>query len=425
MNIRWVKLLIFCFIGISATAQTGADINYDEAKVPAYTLPDPLLLPGGKKVTTAAEWTQKQRPYLLHLFADQVYGNMPGAPRGQYIQVRSVDSMALNGKAIRKQVRVYFSPQDTTARMDILLYLPKKRKGKVAVFTGLNFGGNHTVHADTGIFLSDQWISNSEAYKTLNNKATEASRGIQAKRWPVEELVDKGYGLATAYYGDLEPDHNEGWKAGIRSTLQSTLQIKPEQWSAISAWAWGLSRMADYLQTEPAVNANAIIITGHSRLGKAALWATANDNRFAMVIANESGEGGAALARRWYGETIERINTAFPHWFVPAFKKYNQHPELLPVDQHQLLALMAPRPLYVASAEDDQWADPKGEFLGAKGAEPVYALFGEKGLGVRLMPPVNQPVGATIRYHMRSGKHDMLPYDWAQYINFADAYFKK
>lgn len=425
VNSHLLIAFIFLLLGATAQAQTAPNINVDESKVPSYILPNPLQRPDGVIIKTTAEWEQKQRPHLLQLFANHMYGRIPGRPKAQWTTLRSVDSMALNGTAIRKQVRMYFSDSDSTASMDILLYLPKKRSGKVPVFIGLNFGGNHTVQADTGICLSTRWISDNEAYKTVNHKATEASRGVQARRWPVEQLIQSGYGLATVYYGDLEPDHQEGWKTGIRSTLQNSLQIKPEEWGAISAWAWGLSRMADYLTTEPAVNARAIIVTGHSRLGKAALWAAANDKRFAMVVSNESGEGGAALARRWFGETTERLNTNFPHWFVPAFQQYNHRPKTLPFDQHFLLALLAPRPLYVASAEEDLWADPRGEFLGAKGAEPVYALFGKRGLGVPEMPAANVPVGETIRYHVRGGKHDMLPYDWAQYIRFADEYFKR
>jgi hypothetical protein len=426
MNYCISFLFFFLLSGFfnEATAQVAPDINYDEGKMPAFTLPDPLLLPSRKKVATAAEWEQLQRPRLLSLFAANVYGKMPGGLKDQFFKVRSIDSVALNGRAIRKQVTIYFSNKDTTANMDVLLYLPAKANHPVPVFIGLNFAGNQTIHPDTGILLSTRWIANDDAYKSMNSRATEASRGIQAARWSLEELLSKGYGLATAYYGDLEPDHSEGWKTGVRSALQTSLQLKPEKWSAIGAWGWGLSRMMDFLSTEKGVNAGQVIITGHSRLGKAALWAAANDTRFAMVISNESGEGGAALARRWYGETIERINTAFPHWFVPAFKKYNKHPEALPVDQHMLLALLAPRPLYVASAVEDQWADPKGEFLSAKHAEPVYALYGKKGLGVSTLPAVDHPVGIHMRYHIRSGKHDMLPYDWHQFIQFADAYFK-
>jgi len=207
--------------------------------------------------------------------------------------------------------------------------------------------------------------------------------------------------------------------------MQSALGIAPEQWGAIGAWAWGLSRILDYLQTDGSINSKKVVLTGHSRLGKAALWAAANDTRFAIVVANESGEGGAALSRRWIGETVKRINTAFPHWFVAHYKQYNDNVLALPVDQHILLALIAPRPLYVASAEEDTWADPKREFLGAKNAEPVYALFGKKGLGVKEMPGVNHPVGETIKYHIRAGKHDMTLYDWQQYLDFADNEFKK
>jgi hypothetical protein len=413
------------FLGISlsflsASAQMPA--NYDESKIKPYQLPDPLQMENGKTITSAKQW-EKQRNAILNLYKAHVYGAMPGKPAGLTFHTLSVDSMALGGKAIRKQVMVVFGKEANSPSMEVLLYLPAQAKSPVPVFAGLNFYGNHTVHTDPGINLSAAWIADGPTGVT-NHKATEASRGYHTERWQVEELISRGYGLVTAYYGDLEPDHVNGWQTGIRSTLKNSLGLQPQDWSAIGAWAWGLSRMIDYLETEPLVNARQVALTGHSRLGKAALWAAANDTRFAIVISNESGEGGAALARRNYGETVERINTSFPHWFVAKFKDYNKDPNRLPVDQHMLLALMAPRPLYVASAAEDQWADPKGEFLGAKHAEPVYQLFNKKGLGVDQMPGIDQPVGDVIAYHIRSGKHDINAYDWQQYLNFADRHFK-
>ena len=424
---RLYKFLLFiALVSISMYAAKAQDslINYDEAKIPPYTLPDPLQLPNGKRITTSAEWMQQQRPKMLQLFADNVYGRLPGKPKELRFVVNAVDSFALGGKAIRKQVTIFFTGASEPS-MEVLLYLPKYAKAPVPVFTGLNFYGNQTISNDAGINLSTQWAPNDEEKHIENNHATEASRGTDAGKWPVEEIIKRGYALATAYYGDLEPDYPEGWKTGIRSTMKSTLGINEQEWSAMGAWAWGLSRMMDYLETDPSVNAKQVVITGHSRLGKAALWAAANDTRFAIVVSNNSGEGGAALSRRWFGETIKRINTSFPHWFVAKYKQYNDNPQLLPVDQHILLSLMAPRPLYVASAEDDKWADPKGEFLSAKNAEPVYALFGKKGLGVNEMPPVNHPIGETIKYHIRSGKHDITLYDWQQYLDFADKQFGK
>lgn len=207
--------------------------------------------------------------------------------------------------------------------------------------------------------------------------------------------------------------------------LKSQLNLREDEWGAMGAWAWGLSRMIDYFETDKDVDAKQVILTGHSRLGKASLWAAANDTRFALVVSNNSGEGGAALARRNFGETIAIMNKTFPYWFSPKFHEYSGQADKLPVDQHMLLALMAPRPLYVASAVDDLWADPKGEFLSAKNAEPVYALFGKKGLGVIEMPAVDQPVGNTIHYHIRTGGHGMTAYDWQQYIKFADKHLKK
>lgn len=397
-------------------------INREETKVPAYTLPDPLKKADGKRVTDSHQWLQ-QRGALLKLFAANMYGRMPVKPGHMKFIINNVDSFALGGSAIRKQVTVLFTGTATAPSMDLLIYLPKSAKGPVPVITGLNFYGNQTIHADSGIRLSSQWAMNDEQKGIINNRATEASRGRDAGKWAVEEIIKRGYGLATAYYGDLEPDHPGGWKTGIRTTMKTALSINENEWGAIGAWAWGLSRIMDYLETDAAADAKKVVITGHSRLGKACLWAAANDERFAIVVSNNSGEGGAALSKRWFGETIERINTSFPHWFAPAFKQYNKQPERLPVDQHLLLSLMAPRPLYVASAADDWWADPKGEFLSAKNAEPVYALFGKKGLGVTGMPPVDHPVGETIRYHIRTGKHDFTLYDWQQYLHFSDKQF--
>lgn len=392
--------------------------NTDESRIPPYTLPDPLISPNGKAITTVKDWERKQRPYILKLFTENVYGKIPAKPAGMHFKVTETDSAALNGKAIRKQVTIYFAAGDEAPSMDLLLYLPKTNK-PAAVFVGLNFTGNHTIAADKAIKPAshlkkkDQQITDSEAI--------ESSRGSSASRWPLEEIINKGYGVATAHYYDLEPDDKDGWKQGIRTTMKDALHIETDEWSAIGAWSWGLSRIQDYLESDAAVDAKRTILIGHSRLGKTALWAGANDQRFSIVISNNSGEGGAALSRRVFGETIRNLNTSFPHWFIARYKSYNDHPEMLPVDQHMLLSLIAPRPLYVASAEDDKWADPKGEFLSAKNAAPVYALYKLQGVTVDEMPAVNNPVGATIRYHIRTGKHDVTLYDWQQYLDFAES----
>lgn len=409
----------------SAVAQSRGE-DLDEAKVTAYILPDPLNAANGKTITSSKEWTNTQRPAVLQLFQEHVYGKFPGKPKNMHFKVNSVDKEALGGKAIRKQVTVFLTQAADAPSMEVLLYLPKEAKKPVPVFIGLNFNGNHSVNPDPGIMLSTRWLANTNNDRVVNNRATEAARGSSVKSWPIEEILAGGYGVATVYRGDLEPDHHNGWKTGIRTTLKSELSIKEDEWGAIGAWAWGLSRIMDYLETDKDVNAKQVAITGHSRLGKAALWAAANDTRFALVVSNDSGEGGAALARRNFGETIAIINKSFPYWFSPKFKEYSGQADKLPVDQHMLLALMAPRPLYVASGVDDAWADPKGEFLSTKNAEPVYALFGKKGLGVTQMPPVDQPVGSnTIHYHIRTGGHGITLYDWQQFIAFADQQFKK
>ena len=422
---RISPLLLVASLSIAVQMKSFAQAyvsNTDETKVPSYTLPDPLSGKDGKKITTANAWNSTQRPYIYHLFEENVYGRYPLIKIPAKFVVREINRHALNNTAVRKQVRIYFLP-DTSVYMDLLLYLPVAAKKPVAVFAGYNFSGNHTIAPDTGIFLSKHWVDE-RSKGAVNNRATDSSRGSSASQWQVNEILKHGYGLAVVYYGDIEPDNPDGWKTGIRTTLRNALQIKPEEWSAIGAWAWGLAGVMDYLEQDKEIDHRKIAVIGHSRLGKAALWAGASDQRFSIVISNESGEGGAALSKRWYGETVGIINQKFPHWFVANYKKYADNTAALPVDQHMLLSLMAPRPLYVASAEGDQWSDPKGEFLAARNADPVYALFNKKGIGTNNMPGLHQPVGETVRYHIRAGKHDVTLYDWQQYLSFADKYWK-
>ncbi|MFT3936437.1 MAG: hypothetical protein QM726_22600 [Chitinophagaceae bacterium] len=418
-----VILLGSGFILSSLFLQAQKPANSSEDKVPAYALPDPLLGKDGKKIATAAEWQKIQRPYIYHLFEENVYGRFPTQKVTPTFYVRETNAHALNGEAVRKQVRIYLLGKNKNIFIDLLVYLPANAKKPVPVFVGYNFGGNQSIVADSGIFLTESWMS-SRGGRVINNHATDSTRGTDTSQWQLRQVLAHGYGLAVAYYGDVEPDYADGWKTGIRTTMATALKIQPEEWGAIGAWAWGLGRIGDYLQQDPAIDANKIALIGHSRLGKAALWAAASDARFSVVISNESGEGGAALSKRFYGETVAIINQKFPWWFAEKYKTYGDNTDELPLDQHMLLSLMAPRPLYVASAEGDQWSDPKGEFLSAYNAGPVYALFNKKGIPTADMPGLHQPVGENIRYHIRAGRHDVTLYDWQQYLAFVDKYWK-
>jgi hypothetical protein len=319
------------------------------------------------------------------------------------------------------------APQSSGERsapcIETLLYLPRPPDRRaVPVFLQLNFRGNHAEHADPGIRLSTAWMPADKAAAIVDHRATEGSRGVNGKRWPVEAMLARGYGMATAYCGDVFPDRPDGRAASVLPALGHPVDgnLPPDEPGAIGAWAWELSRILDWLVTLPEVDARRVIVAGHSRLGKTALWAGACDERFAMVVSNESGCGGAALSRRDHGESVADITRTFPHWFCPAFATYANRESELPCDQHVLLAMTAPRPLYVASALEDQWADPRGEFLSAVAAEPAWKLFGLSGLGTDRFPATDRPIGGTIGYHVRSGKHDLLEYDWLRFADFAD-----
>ena len=434
----WVFVCVRCMhtlrilpLALALVSTSFADVhseaNYDEAKVGTFTLPPLLTAADGSKATSSDQWTAKRRPEVIELFREHVYGHTPAMPGDVKMEVTATKADALVGIATRKFIHISLSQHPQWQGMDVMLYVPNGLAKPAPVFCGLSFGGNHAVSKEADIPLSSRWMRDAKDKGVVQNKATEATRGSESSRWPLEMILKAGYAVATAYYGDIEPDFPEGWKTGLRAALSpqgADTQWRADDWGAIGAWSWGLSRMLDYCATDKSVDARHAAVIGHSRLGKTSLWAGAQDERFGIVISNDSGEGGAALSRRNFGETTKTITKAFPHWFCANYAKYADDANANPVDQHMLIALMAPRAVYIASAQDDTWADPKGEFLSGKTAGEVYALFGKTGVGVDEWPAVNHPVGDSVGYHVRTGKHDVTDFDWEQYLKFAGRHFK-
>ncbi len=394
----------------------------DESKVTPYTVPDVLIGEDGKKITSKDQWPA-HREYLLRLLAEKEYGfaatNASRSPEPVETKVQVIEEgITPSGKAKRKQLEVTWTRRGKSIRVDLLVYVPVDAKEPVPVFLSLNFQGNHATSEDPAIRLTKSWVSE----KSTNHQATEDGRGKESQRYPIDAIVARGYGVATAYYGDIDPDFDDGFENGIHALFPEyrSSAEHPNRWGSIAGWAWGLSRLADVLQQQKDIDPQGLMVLGHSRLGKTALWAGATDPRFQIVISNNSGCGGAALSKRNFGETVARINTSFPHWFCYNFRQYNDQEEKLEFDQHFLIASIAPRPVYIASASEDLWADPKGEYLGGWYASSVYELLGYKGLPSDQVPAAEQVVGDRIGYHLRSGKHELLEYDWQRYMDFAD-----
>jgi hypothetical protein len=388
---------------------------------PSANLPEPLTFQDGTKVRTTRDW-KRRRIEILTTAAVQMYGAVPSAT-GMRIEVQEKDGPAFGGIARRTQVKLLFKGNTDGPSADLLLYAPRRVR-RPPVILGLNFWGNHTVCSDPGIQLSQRWVESGrnpfiDLSCVVDHRATEGCRGIDARRWQVEKILARGYGFATLYRGGIDPDVADGSVAGLRSAYPE-LQNRGDNFSAIAAWAWSLSRALDYLESDPAVDAHRVAVFGWSRLGKAAVWAGANDTRFAAVISHESGAGDAKLFRRGIGEDIHRLNTIFPHWFCANFKAYNGMDGELPFDQHLVLSAIAPRPLAIGSAAADTLSDPEGEFTSGVLASRVYRFLGVDGLSSTTMPAVGAFVPGRISYHIRGGGHDVEDIDWERYIAFLD-----
>lgn len=359
-------------------------------------IPDPLALESGQKVTSVKQWQTERRPQLLELFRREVYGRAPiGRPADLKFKVTGLQKDAMNGAATRKQITISFVGPNGRGAMHVTLFVPNRVKSAAPCFLLINHRGHQNA---------------------------DPTRAVQSPFWPAEAIVARGYAAAVFDVAELDPDEDDGFKNGVHGLFDARDQPRAhDTWGTIAAWAWGASRAMDYLQNDAQIDGHKIAIVGHSRGGKTALWAGAQDERFALVVSNDSGNTGAALSRGKEGENIAKINATFPYWFCQNYHRYDNHESELPVDQHELLALIAPRPLYIASATEDLWSDPEAEWQSGVAASPVYALFGAKGLPSTALPaPETSLNNGRIGHHLRTGKHDLTPYDWAQFMNFAD-----
>ena len=372
------------------------EVNYDESKIPVYTLPELLIASKGVKILSSKDWEKIRRPELLELFTSQVFGRVPTTPFQKSITVVKEDKNAMNGLSTLKLVDITITAKGKTLTIHMGLFIPNNATKPIPVFLLI-------CNRDPGNI--------------------DFTRVKKSEFWPAEEAIARGYAIAAFDNADVDPDKDDGFKNGIHGLLDNGRT--PESWGTIAAWAWGASRCVDYLVTDKKIDMQKIAVIGHSRGAKTSLWAGAIDHRIAMVISNEAGCGGSSISRRRIGETIYEINRGFPHWFCTNFRIYNNNEDSLPVDFHMLMALTAPRLLYIASAENDLWGDPHGQYLALQNAVPAYNLFIVKSSLNEAMPALNAPVkSGNIAYHIRDGKHNMLLKDWNFFMDFADLHWK-
>ncbi|MEX2600229.1 MAG: hypothetical protein WD355_01195 [Balneolaceae bacterium] len=371
------------------------DYLWSESDVPEYTLPDPLQKMDGTAIRTADEWLSN-RNNLLELFRTEMYGRMPGLADMTWFTVVTEDEAAMDGEATLRRITIHNVVDDREHSFELTLFLPNRVEGPTPVFLLMN---------------------------NRSAENTDPDRETRSGFWPAEEVIARGYGIAAIQNGDLAPDDEETYTEGIIRLFEGDRASgvrATDAGKALAAWGWGASRAMDYLESDEEVDASKVALIGHSRGGKASLWAGAEDSRFSLVISNESGSGGAALSRRQYGETIRAVNR-FTHWFAENFQTWNGREQELPFDQHMLVSLIAPRAVYIASADEDLWADPKGEFLSLVHSSPVYRLWGHSAIRPEEMPALEEPFRSGPRgYHVRRGTHNLTPLDWNLFIDFAE-----
>lgn len=354
-----------------------------------YNLPDPLLFNSGERVLTKEQWVENRREEILKFYTENIYGKFPSEPiEAEYEILQEVEN-DLGGLATKKGVKITFTRGNRRKEVKVLVHIPNYVKKPVPAFVGI-----------------PNWFL-----------------GFKKSLWPIKHVIQRGYALVTTKFQDFAIVHDD-FKDSVHALFYEEGQDHPrnDEWGVIGAWAWALIQLMNYIETDPDIDQKRVAVLGHSRMGKAALWAGVNDKRFSIVISNNSGCCGAALFRRKIGETIEMTNECFPSWYCSNFKRYNNREFDLPIDQHMFLALVAPRPVYVASGQDDIWADPIGEFLSTKYADPVYKLLEIKGLGIETLPKINEPSMNTIGYHIAEGGHKLSLYNWDRFLDFADLF---